>query len=103
MQLPIAIQPARVREAAAKPLNGFPVTSLFILAVYLSLCAYSSSLLPIRLVKGVSMEPTLSRCDLVFVKGIPFDDVRIGDVVAFSSAKALDVGATPDNTLHRVV
>ena len=103
MQLPVAIRPARVRDAAAKPLNGFLVTSLFILSVYLSLCAYSSSLLPIRLVKGVSMEPNLSKGDLVFVKKISFDDVRIGDVVAFSTAKPLNVGATPDNTLHRVV
>lgn len=104
MQLPIAIQPAiRVRAAAAKPLNGFLISSLLILAVYLSLAAYSSSLLPIRLVKGVSMEPTLSKGDLVLVKKISFDDVRIGDVVAFSTAKPLNVGATPDNTLHRVV
>ncbi len=49
------------------------------------------------------MEPNLSKGDLVFVKSISFDDVRIGDVVAFSTAKPLNVGATPDNTLHRVV
>ncbi len=75
---------------------------LLLLFVYSGLSAYSGNFLPIRLVKGDSMEPTLNAGDVVLLKSVPFSDIEDGDIVAYKAPVAAEAGNGPSTILHRV-
>ncbi|MCH9010850.1 MAG: signal peptidase I, partial [Chloroflexi bacterium] len=54
---------------------------LLLLFVYSGLSAYSGNFLPLRLVKGDSMEPTLTAGDVILLKSVPFSAIGDGDIV----------------------
>ena len=75
---------------------------LVLLLVYSGLSAYSGNFLPIRLVKGDSMEPTLNAGDVILLKSVPFSDIEDGDIVAYKAPVAAEAGNGPGTILHRV-
>jgi signal peptidase I len=78
---------------------------LFLLVGYSGLAAYSGLLVPLRLVVGSSMEPTLEAGDLVLLKSLPFSSIRVGDLLAYRwpDAAIADASGAPQLVLHRVV
>ena len=77
-------------------------TALVLLFLYSGLSAYSGSFLPIRLVKGDSMEPTLIAGDVILLKSVPFKDIEDGDIIAYEAPVAAETGNGPGTILHRV-
>ena len=75
---------------------------LLLLFVYTGLSAYSGSFLPLRLVKGDSMEPTLAAGDVILLKSVPFSGIRDGDIVAYKAPAAAEAVNGPSTILHRV-
>ena len=75
---------------------------LFLLFLYSGLSAYSGNFLPIRLVNGDSMEPTLTAGDVIVLKSVPFSDIGDGDIVAYNVPAAGEAGDGPSTILHRV-
>lgn len=75
---------------------------LLILLVYSGLSAYSGNFLPLRLVKGDSMEPTLAAGDVILLKSVPFSAIGDGDIVAYKAPAAAEAGNGPGTILHRV-
>ena len=75
---------------------------LVLVFVYSGLSAYSGNFLPIRLVKGDSMEPTLTPGDVILLKSVPFSDIRNGDIIAYEAPVAAETGNGPGTILHRV-
>jgi signal peptidase I len=82
-------------------LSGLVVLGLLIL--YVVLVIHSGSALPLRPIRGDSMLPTLRQGDLVLLRKVPFDQVEVGEIVAFKTPKAYAVGDVPGMFLHRVV
>ncbi len=80
---------------------------LFILLLplaYASLAFYSGSFLPLRLIKGASMEPTLVAGDVILLKKMPFDQLKEGDVIAYETPDFAKVTlGAPNAILHRVI
>ncbi|MEK7281326.1 MAG: signal peptidase I, partial [Chloroflexota bacterium] len=89
--------------ATRRKSNFLLLTLLVVSLLYLSVAAYSGSLLPLRLVKGTSMEPTLKAGDVVVVKWVPLLEIKAGDVIAFTTPEALKDSVTPGALLHRVI
>jgi signal peptidase I len=79
--------------------------ALFLLVGYSGLSAYSGLLVPLRLVVGTSMEPTLEAGDLVLLKALPFSSIRVGDLVVYRrpNIAATEASGAPELVLHRVV
>ncbi len=75
---------------------------LLLLFLYSGLSAYSGNFLPIRLVNGDSMEPTLTAGDVIVLKSVPFSDIGDGDIVAYNVPAAGEAGDGPSTILHRV-
>ena len=73
--------------------------------LYSGLSAYSGSLLPLRLVKGESMEPALHAGDVVLIKRVPASQIREGDIIAYEIPDAAGIGSAGSlsGILHRVV
>ena len=87
-----------------KGMSRLKLSILLIMLVYAGLALYSGSLLPLRLIKGTSMEPALHAGDVVLLKGVPLSDVRVGDIVAYDApAAASGVSGGSKVILHRVV
>ena len=78
------------------------LTALVLLFVYSGLSAYSGNFLPIRLVNGDSMEPTLTAGDVILLKSVPFSEIEDGDIVAYKAPVAAETGDSPSTILHRV-
>ncbi len=87
-----------------KGMSRLKLSILLIMLIYAGLALYSGSLLPLRLIKGTSMEPALHAGDVVLLKGVPLSDVRVGDIVAYDApAAASGVSGGSKVILHRVV
>jgi signal peptidase len=50
-----------------------------------------------------SMHPTLEIGDMVFVQNVPYDSIKIGDVVVFNTPNVVGTGCTDFTVVHRVV
>ena len=84
-------------------LNPWLLFVLGLALLYTTLVGYSGSAFPLRLIDGTSMEPTLSRGDIVILQQRSFDAIRVGDVVAFKTPEALSNRGLPGSFLHRVI
>ncbi|GAB6986247.1 signal peptidase I [Nocardioides pyridinolyticus] len=59
---------------------------------------------PFSVVDGQSMRPTFSPGDLVIVKGVPAQDLEVGDIVSISTPEeAKKEKHLPDEIVHRIV
>ena len=77
---------------------------LFLALLYSALAVYTANFLPLRLIKGTSMEPAFRAGDVVLVKKIPFSNIQIGDVIAYKTPDAARASpGTPPAILHRVI
>ncbi len=71
---------------------------------YLGLMVWLGSSLPFLLVHGGSMEPTLHAGDLLLNRKVPPSEIRVGDVIAFSTPDEVRRQKNLPATLaHRVV
>lgn len=52
-----------------------------------------------RRVDGISMLPTLQGGDLVVVQGVPFTDIKVGDIIVYSGL----CSSGGESVIHRVV
>ena len=85
-------------------INRLTLLVLLLLVFYAGLTLYSGTLLPLRLIKGTSMEPELRAGDIVLLKRIPFSNVKVGDVIAYTTPDAARTSpGTPRAILHRVI
>lgn len=96
-------------QSTTRRLNVFIVAGLVVILLYLSLGAYTGLAMPLRLVKGTSMEPALKAGDIVLLKAVPCVDklspcseIQVGDVVAFDTPEPLQAIAESGTVLHRV-
>ena len=96
---------SQAKPARIKGIVSVRLAVLLCLLLYSGLSAYSGSLLPLRLVKGASMEPTLYAGDIVLVKRVPSSQIREGDIIAYKIPDAAGIGSAGSlsGILHRVV
>lgn len=93
----------RIHEARSRVRPGpWTVIPLLALVVYLGLAGYANNFLPLRLVTGTSMNPTLAAGDVVLVRTVPATDIQVGDVIAYKRPDGLP-GTDAPVVLHRVV
>jgi len=58
---------------------------------------------PILVVEGVSMEPTLHEGDILIVKGVPPEDIEVGDIIVFESSESTPHISPNKTVVHRVI
>lgn len=75
---------------------------LLLLFAYSALSVYSGNFLPLRLVNGESMEPTLFSGDIILLKGMRFSEIDAGDIIAYKIPDAAEAASGPNTILHRV-
>ncbi len=96
---------SQAKPARIKGIVSVRLVVLLCLLLYSGLSAYSGSLLPLRLVKGASMEPALHAGDVVLVKRVSPSQIKEGDIIAYEipdAAGASSAGSL-SGILHRVV
>lgn len=76
---------------------------LLLLLIYSGLSAYAGNFLPLRMIRGSSMEPALHAGDLVLLRSVRFSEITIGDVIAYKAPEASSTQGLPATILHRVV
>lgn len=79
------------------------LAALLLVLIYCALSAYAGNLLPLRLVRGDSMEPVLYAGDVILLKSASISEVSSGDIVAY---RIPDPSFTDGNAiiiLHRVL
>ena len=87
-----------------KGMSRLKLLTLLAMLVYAGLALYSGSVLPLRLIKGTSMEPALRAGDVVLLKSVPLSDVRVDDIVAYDAPDAASgVSGGSKVILHRVI
>ena len=96
---------SQAKPARIKGIVSVRLAVLLCILLYSGLSAYSGSLLPLRLVKGESMEPALQAGDVVLIKRIPAAQIKEGDIIAYEipDAAGIDSATALSGILHRVV
>lgn len=96
---------SQAKPAPKKGIVSVRLAVLLCLLLYSGLSAYSGSLLPLRLVKGESMEPALRAGDVVLIKRVAPSQIREGDIITYDipDAAGIDSATAPSGILHRVV
>lgn len=80
------------------------VIALVLIVFYSGLSFYMGTFQPFRIVSGDSMAPVLGSGDIVLIKSVSFAEVRIGDIVAYTSPnpEVSHPEGKPHTILHRV-
>jgi len=71
-------------------------------ALILGIIAWGGILTPLMTVSSGSMYPTLTEGDLVLVRGVSAEEVRVGDIVAFDVPASYQ-GIVQSPVIHRVI
>ncbi|MHA1581757.1 MAG: signal peptidase I [Candidatus Baldrarchaeia archaeon] len=58
---------------------------------------------PVVVVEGVSMQPTLHEGDILIVKGVDPEDIKIGDIIVFESSESTPHISPNRTVVHRVI
>jgi len=58
---------------------------------------------PVVVVEGVSMQPTLHEGDILIVKGVDPEDIKIGDIIVFESSESTPHILPNRTVVHRVI
>ncbi|MCY0868065.1 MAG: signal peptidase I [Desulfurococcus sp.] len=77
-------------------LQNILTTLLLVLLVLFAISALDSKTPLLAVVKGVSMLPTLREGDIVFLKSASPGDIRVGDVVVYTTPRG-------ELVIHRVI
>lgn len=94
--------PGVAGAVARRPIFSTRLMILILLFAYSGLSVYSGNFLPLRLVNGESMEPTLFSGDIVLLKGMSFSEIKTGDIIAYKVPDAAASASGPTTILHRV-
>lgn len=90
--------------AKARKLSIFTMVLFAVVVLYSGIAVYSGTFLPIRLVRGTSMEPNLVAGDLIVLKNVPFSSLAVGDIIAYRTPDiARKSTGTPRAILHRII
>lgn len=97
-----ASRPVNAESAGRRRIFTSRLMVLLLLFAYSGLSVYSGNFIPLRLVNGDSMEPTLFSGDIILLKGMPFSEIKVGDIVAYKVPAAAKSATGPTTILHRV-
>lgn len=67
---------------------------------YISIASYMGNLRPFAVVRSESMVPTLEKGDLILIRVVSIDSIKLGDIIVFDVPSPYNI---PSPVIHRII